>query len=41
MPRYYLYSWARHKESAGQMFVEDLSDGLRRKVHLAPYHANQ
>ena len=35
--QYYLYSWARHKESAGQAFVEDLSDGLRRKVRLALY----
>ena len=35
--QYYLYSWARHKESAGQAFVEDLSDGLRRKVRLAFY----
>ena len=35
--QYYLYSWARHKESAGQMFVEDLSAGLKRKVRLALY----
>ena len=35
--QYYLYLWAHHKESAGQMFVDDLSDGLRRKVRLALY----